>query len=189
MSQPENAWAIAEELMSQNMLDVPIHIAAPVIAKVLASRTPAASNTKGQPAENTVERLAEEFHNAYQAEARRQGDVRHKDAYADLPENIKEFDRVLARHVLARGVSEYERGRRDTFEEVRLYFQQSFMYDEKLTIERFCGFIAKLAATSGTPAPRAEIFSKANRLAKATNQVVGEKHDLYVTLEQLMEIL
>ena len=49
--------------------------------------------------------------------------------------------------------------------------------------------IIALAATSGTPAPRAEIFSKANRLAKATNQVVGEKHDLYVTLEQLMEIL
>jgi hypothetical protein len=42
---------------------------------------------------------------------------------------------------------------------------------------------------SGTPAARTEIFSKANRLAKATNQVVGEKHDLYVTLEQLMEIL
>jgi hypothetical protein len=42
---------------------------------------------------------------------------------------------------------------------------------------------------NGTPAPRTEIFSKANRLAKATNQVVGEKHDLYVTLEQLMEIL
>lgn len=32
---------------------------------------------------------------------KRQGDVRHKDAYADLPENIKEYDRVLARYVLA----------------------------------------------------------------------------------------
>jgi hypothetical protein len=40
MSQPESAWAIAEELMSQNMLDVPIYIAAPVIAKVLVSRAP-----------------------------------------------------------------------------------------------------------------------------------------------------
>ena len=43
MSHPENVWAVAEELMSQNMLDVPIHIAAPVIAKVLASRAPATS--------------------------------------------------------------------------------------------------------------------------------------------------
>jgi len=48
-----------------------------------------------------VELLAKEFHYIYQQEAKRQGDVRHKDAYADLPENIKEFDRVLARYVLA----------------------------------------------------------------------------------------
>lgn len=33
-------------------------------------------------------------------EAKRQGDVRHKDKYQDLPENIKEFDRVLARFIL-----------------------------------------------------------------------------------------
>lgn len=47
-----------------------------------------------------VEKLAAKFHNIYQAEAKRQGDVRHIDAYDDLPENIKEFDRVLAREVL-----------------------------------------------------------------------------------------
>lgn len=47
-----------------------------------------------------VESLASKFHEIYQAEAKRQGDVRHKDAYTDLPENIKEFDRVLARYVL-----------------------------------------------------------------------------------------
>lgn len=46
-----------------------------------------------------VERLAAEFHDIYQQEAKRQGDVRHKDAYAELPENAKEVDRVLARHV------------------------------------------------------------------------------------------
>ena len=39
------------------------------------------------------------FHNIYQKEAKRQGDVRHADKYEDLPENIKEFDRVLARYV------------------------------------------------------------------------------------------
>jgi hypothetical protein len=47
-----------------------------------------------------VETLAAKFHEIYQVEAKRQGAVRHKDAYADLPENIKEFDRVLARYVL-----------------------------------------------------------------------------------------
>ena len=47
-----------------------------------------------------IESLAAEFHRVYQAEAKRQGDVRHKDAYDDLAENIKNFDRALARHVL-----------------------------------------------------------------------------------------
>lgn len=45
-----------------------------------------------------VEELAAQFHDIYQQEAKRQGDVRHKDAYTELPENVKEFDRVLARH-------------------------------------------------------------------------------------------
>ena len=49
----------------------------------------------------TEESLARKFHEVYQQEAKRQGDVRHKDDYDDLPENIKEFDRVLARFVLA----------------------------------------------------------------------------------------
>lgn len=32
-------------------------------------------------------------------EAKRQGDVRHKDAYADLSEPVKDFDRALVRWV------------------------------------------------------------------------------------------
>lgn len=55
---------------------------------------------KEEPAPKTVEELAAKFHDIYQQEAKRQGDVRHKDAYADLSENIKEFDRVLARYVI-----------------------------------------------------------------------------------------
>ena len=35
-------------------------------------------------------------------EATRQGDVRHAEDYNDLPENIKEFDRALARFILYR---------------------------------------------------------------------------------------
>jgi len=51
--------------------------------------------------ENTkIEHLASIFHEIYQKEARRQGDIRHADRYEDLPENVKEFDRVLARYVL-----------------------------------------------------------------------------------------
>ena len=46
-----------------------------------------------------IEKLSAKFHDIYQQEARRQGDVRHKDKYEDLSENIKEFDRVLARYV------------------------------------------------------------------------------------------
>jgi hypothetical protein len=48
-----------------------------------------------------IEALSSTFHDIYITEAKRQGDVRHKDSYVDLPENIKEFDRVLARAVTA----------------------------------------------------------------------------------------
>jgi hypothetical protein len=50
--------------------------------------------------ENTVEALSAKLHDIYQHEARRQGDVRHQEAYADLTESTKEFDRVLARFIL-----------------------------------------------------------------------------------------
>ena len=48
-----------------------------------------------------VEALASKFHDIYQQEVKRQGRVRHKDKYEDLPEHIKELDRVLARYVIA----------------------------------------------------------------------------------------
>lgn len=47
-----------------------------------------------------VESLAREFHSVYQKEAERQGKKRHPDDYDSLSEEVKEFDRVLARHVL-----------------------------------------------------------------------------------------
>jgi len=47
-----------------------------------------------------IEELAKEFHSVYQQEAKRQGDIRYPDDYEELPENIKEFDRALARHIL-----------------------------------------------------------------------------------------
>jgi hypothetical protein len=67
---------------------------------------PCVGNAFSPPAEQEaearrLEELSAEFHAIYQAEARRQGDVRHAESYDDLPDNIKEFDRVLARHVLA----------------------------------------------------------------------------------------
>jgi chromosome segregation ATPase len=57
---------------------------------------------KTMTVENNLEILSAVLHDLYQQEAKRQGDVRHKDRYEDLPENIKEFDRVLARYILAR---------------------------------------------------------------------------------------
>lgn len=47
-----------------------------------------------------VDRLSARLHDIYQAEAHRRGDVRHADAYDDLPDDTKEWDRVLARWVL-----------------------------------------------------------------------------------------
>ena len=47
-----------------------------------------------------IEKLSKDFHEIYMKEARRQGDVRLKDKYEDLTENVKEFDRVLAREVI-----------------------------------------------------------------------------------------
>jgi hypothetical protein len=47
-----------------------------------------------------VEDLAAKLHTLYQLEAKRQGDVRHHDDYAQLAENTKAFHRVLARFIL-----------------------------------------------------------------------------------------
>jgi histidine triad (HIT) family protein len=48
-----------------------------------------------------VEAISAKLHEIYQAEAHRRGDVRHADAYDDLSEAVKEWDRVLARWILA----------------------------------------------------------------------------------------
>jgi hypothetical protein len=55
---------------------------------------------EGQLYEERVEQLAASFHEVYQAEANRQGDVRHPNDYNELPENIKDYDRALARFVI-----------------------------------------------------------------------------------------
>lgn len=47
-----------------------------------------------------VEVLSAKLHGVYMKEARRQDDVRHVDAYEDLKESTKEYDRVLARFIL-----------------------------------------------------------------------------------------
>ena len=44
--------------------------------------------------------LAREFHEVYQVEAKRQGDVRHHDDFDDLASNIQEFDYALADYLL-----------------------------------------------------------------------------------------
>jgi hypothetical protein len=52
-------------------------------------------------APSDVESLSARFHDIYQKEAHRRGDVRHADSYDELSEDTKEWDRVLARWVLA----------------------------------------------------------------------------------------
>lgn len=47
-----------------------------------------------------IEERSADAHAVYQREAHRRGDVRHADAYADLAEPTKEWDRVLVRWVL-----------------------------------------------------------------------------------------
>jgi hypothetical protein len=47
-----------------------------------------------------LELLSARLHEVYQKEAHRRRDVRHADAYEDLPDDTKEWDRVLARWIL-----------------------------------------------------------------------------------------
>lgn len=67
-----------------------------------------------------IEQLSAHLHSLYQTEAKRQGDIRHHDDYEALPENIKEFDRVLARYIISReaelvkGVENKRRGIEDS---------------------------------------------------------------------------
>lgn len=49
-----------------------------------------------------VEELSAVLHEIYQKEAHRQNNARHPDPYESLSENVKEFDRVLARYILKR---------------------------------------------------------------------------------------
>lgn len=65
--------------------------------------------------EQEVENLSREFHAVYQEEAKRQASigvdtVRHPDDYDSLPERTKEYDRVLARHVIKKLQSAYREG-------------------------------------------------------------------------------
>lgn len=65
-----------------------------------------------------VEELSAILHAIYQKEARRQGDVRHHDDHKDLPENIKEFDRVLARFITTRERAAREALREELVEQI-----------------------------------------------------------------------
>lgn len=50
---------------------------------------------------NDIEHASSKAHDAYQVEAHRRGDVRHADAYEDLSDATKEWDRVLCRWAAA----------------------------------------------------------------------------------------
>lgn len=99
------------------------------------------SNTPDR--EGFVEKLAAEFHDIYQQEAKRQGDVRHHDDYDQLPENIKEFDRVLARYVLALLVAEREKA----YQRCEMCWYDSIKFLEGEALSKALEFFSKKLRT------------------------------------------
>lgn len=57
-----------------------------------------------------IEAIATRLHDVYQKEAHRRGDARHADAYDDLSEATKEWDRVLARWIVAHWTPKFDIG-------------------------------------------------------------------------------
>lgn len=58
-----------------------------------------------------LEALSARLHDVYQKEAHRRGDTRHADLYADLSEDTKEWDRVLARWILENFAPRFDPGK------------------------------------------------------------------------------
>lgn len=78
-----------------------------------------------------IEKLSSELHDIYINEAKRQGDIRHKDKYEDLSENIKDYDRVLARFILER--------ERKIIKETGVKMTENNPQDNELKPCPFCG--------------------------------------------------
>jgi hypothetical protein len=57
-----------------------------------------------------IEQLSARLHDIYQKEAHRRGDVRHADAYHELDEDVKEWDRVLARWIIQHWTPKFHPG-------------------------------------------------------------------------------
>jgi histidine triad (HIT) family protein len=76
------------------------HLHAHLVPRVAGDGLPLPWTHLHPHGEEGLELLSARFHDIYQKEAHRRGDVRHQDAYEDLPEATKEWDRVLARWVL-----------------------------------------------------------------------------------------
>jgi len=101
-------------------------------------------------AELAVEELAAKFHEVYQVEAKRQGDIRHHDSYEQLPKNVKEFDRALARYVIA-FISAREQALRTTIiAECSAAFQNEYSRHDSPLIGVSRGLKA-IAALDGKP--------------------------------------
>lgn len=85
-----------------------------------------------------VEDLSRQIHDIYQTEAKRQGDVRHKDNYDDLSENIKEFDRVLARFIIQEISTNRSAELQELDERCEREFKKSYVKDiDKLDEKQF----------------------------------------------------
>lgn len=124
-----------------------------------------------------IESLASKFHDIYMKEARRQGDIRHKDKYEDLSENIKEFDRVLARYVLANFQSQDRKVDEEYIEEkgneLWDWFEESLDGSYTITPHKCKDFIRSIVQEiQGTQKPR--ITKEFVAAAKAVKEVLKE---------------
>lgn len=72
---------------------------------------PCHSTSDNKETEWEVESLSAKLHNVYMSESLRQRDIRYEQVYDKLPENVKEYDRVLARYIITQLKEAEERGR------------------------------------------------------------------------------
>ena len=105
-------------------------------------------NKPSAPApQDEVEALSKEFHAIYQAEAKRQGDVRYHDDYEALSENVKEFDRVLARAVIRKLQAAREEKNREMLNVVSIATETTRAAER----QRILTLMLSISSTSDSP--------------------------------------
>lgn len=125
------------------------------------------------------EELASQLHDIYIKEAKRQGDVRHKDKYEDLSENIKDFDRVLAdfippfKDVLVKRIRPlYIDGL------LRIILRKKVKMDKKPTIAELEKILNSEEETPIQIMPNGEVRAYKKKRSKKTNKPLTMREDI-----------